>query len=192
MDNINEIAKLLGVKAEPMTFLEANEGKANADLRRGEAFENNCQSCVLVHEARLRGLDITALGWDKNNTFQIQLADDQSLAWRKEDGSRPFVSVKVKKEDLTDADLTKWIDVETKNKGRYHVAFNLDGTNKNKDSHILTVERFSDKDLLIYDPQDSTSPSFTDFTHIASVEVLRVDKLLIDKEALLSVFRIYE
>lgn len=44
-------------------FDEADNGMANIQYRAYSPFGENCQSCVVVHEARLRGLPITALGY---------------------------------------------------------------------------------------------------------------------------------
>ena len=64
--NTEAIAKDLGIKGKPkpMTFLEANEGRGNVSWGNGYEFSTNCQSVVAVHEARLRGLPVTALGYD--------------------------------------------------------------------------------------------------------------------------------
>lgn len=56
--NVQEIAKEMGITKNiaPMTFFEANNGRANVNYRKGGIYQDNCQSCVVVHEARLRGL----------------------------------------------------------------------------------------------------------------------------------------
>lgn len=65
MKNTRQIADAFGIKAsiEPMTFLEANQRRANIEWGKGDEFSNNCQAAVAVHEARLRGLNVTALGY---------------------------------------------------------------------------------------------------------------------------------
>lgn len=88
--NIREAAASFGTTATPMTFIEANEGRANIDFSRSKAFKDNCQACVLIHEARLRGLNITALGYDPTEgSWSKLLGDNPSLGFLRQDGSVP-------------------------------------------------------------------------------------------------------
>lgn len=85
--NRNELAELLGIpKEEILPFMEhqeANKRFANIDYGKNESFFNNCQSCVVAYEARRRGLDVTALGYDYNtNSPSYRLSEDCSLSFK--------------------------------------------------------------------------------------------------------------
>lgn len=54
-ENVADIANALGVEAKPMTFFEADNGSGNVDFKRDTLTADNCQTCVLVHGARLPG-----------------------------------------------------------------------------------------------------------------------------------------
>lgn len=80
--NINEIANELGIEVTPMNFDEANHGRANINWRNGEEYKNNCQCCVVIHEARLRGLNVTALGYSSDKTsIQYKLGKEFQDIW---------------------------------------------------------------------------------------------------------------
>lgn len=84
--NMQRLANALGVTCgPPMSFLEANEGRAN-HCRDDE----NCAACVAVHELRLRGLNVTALPYDhRPGSLSERLAKDTPLAWLDERGRKP-------------------------------------------------------------------------------------------------------
>lgn len=42
-------------RGKEMTFTEADSGSVNPNLEESEGFQCNCQTCVVVFEARLRG-----------------------------------------------------------------------------------------------------------------------------------------
>ena len=80
--NINEIANELGIEVTPMNFDEANHGRANINWRNGEEYKNNCQCCVVIYEARLRGLNVTALGYSSDKTsIQYKLGEKFQNIW---------------------------------------------------------------------------------------------------------------
>lgn len=82
--NTEAIAKDLGIKGKPtpMTFLEANEGRGNVSYGKGREYEENCQAVVAVHEARLRGLNVTARGYDNSiGSASYQLGERFESIW---------------------------------------------------------------------------------------------------------------
>ena len=82
--NTRKIADALGNKAppNPWLFLGENEGRANVNYGRGVAFTENCQCCVAVHEARLRGLNLTALGYQgTEGSVSKELGDCFQKIW---------------------------------------------------------------------------------------------------------------
>lgn len=47
--------------SKPMSFEEANSGKVNPNYGKKQGYDINCQTCVPVFEARLRGYNVQAL-----------------------------------------------------------------------------------------------------------------------------------
>lgn len=182
--NINEISAALNTTASPMTFDEADNGRANIKFDKRTSYIDNCQSCVVVHEARLRGLDITSLGYTANReSIQFKLGNDSSLAWiNPNTGKAPQIDICEKGNDEY---KYAWLNKRTEATGRYHIGVNF-GNDK---GHIFTAERISGR-LLLYDPQKNEFLKIEEFVELESIEVLRVDKLLINKDILLGISRL--
>lgn len=182
--NTQEIAKEMGITNEikPMTFLEADNGRANVNYRKGDIYQQNCQSCVVVHEARLRGLDITSLGYsDKKDSIQFKLGEHFEDAWINPKTGKVPSSTKIKGGDL----LSK-VEKQMKAVGRYHVGINYDKDN----GHIIAAEKLQDDKLVLYDPQNGDFISLNEFANADSLEILKVDKLLMRMEVITSISRI--
>jgi len=182
--NIKEAANKIGIHmGHTMTFMEANKGRAN--IGYGEnGYSENCQSTVVIHEARLRGLNITALPYlDDKNSFQYLLGEDFRKAWKNKDGKTPQIT---KINGRTDDEIIAKLDKQTLVPGRYHVGINLiDNT-----GHILTAERLPNGKLYYYDPQSGFFVNITEYTDIDYIEVLKVDKLLFDTDILKGISKI--
>ena len=176
--NVQEIAKEMGIikNIAPMTFFEANNGRANINYGKGGIYQENCQSCVVVHEARLRGLDITALGYSgKKDSVQFQLGEHFEDAWINPKTGKVPSSTKIKGEDL----LSK-VKKQMKAVGRYHVGINYN----EQDGHIITAERTENGKLLLYDAQSGLFWSEKEFKKAMFIEILKIDKLLINPKML--------
>lgn len=176
--NVQEIAKEMGIikNIAPMTFFEANNGRANINYGKGGIYQENCQSCVVVHEARLRGLDITALGYSgKKDSVQFQLGEHFEDAWINPKTGKVPSSTKIKGEDL----LSK-VEKQMKAVGRYHVGINYN----EQDGHIITAERTENGKLLLYDAQSGLFWSEKEFKKAMFIEILKIDKLLINPKML--------
>lgn len=181
-ENIADIAKALGVEAKPMTFFEADNGSGNVDFKRDTLTADNCQTCVLVHEARLRGLPITAKPY--TTELQIHLGDDSGYGWMnpktgKSPQVKPFTG-------RTPEELYKTLENNTQSVGRYHIGMNF----KDNSGHIITAERFKSGEIFFYDPQDDTFLNIKEFTEVVSFEVLKVDKLLLRKDVITAISRL--
>lgn len=176
--NIQEIAKEMGITKDvkPMTFLEADNGRANINYRKGVEFKENCQSCVVVHEARLRGLDITALGYSsKKDSMQYQLGEHFEMAWiNPKTGKAPNITT-ISGDNLINHAL-KQMQVP----GRYHIGVNYDKDN----GHVITAERLLNGKIILYDAQSGDFMNLNEFIGIDSLEILRVDKLLLCRNVL--------
>lgn len=168
------IAKEMGLKGnKPMTFLEANEGRANINFGKGQAFGENCQCCVAVHEARLRGLNLTAGAYSgEKESVQYQLGEKFQDIWvNGKTGKTPQVSIL---KAGTDEALYGKLDKAISSTGRYHVGVNYG----NGQGHVITAERLSSGKVVFYDAQSGEFLNIKEYTALESFEILKVDKLL--------------
>lgn len=136
---------------------------------------DNCQSCVVAHEACLRGLDVTAMEYiaEKGNVA-FEVGAHTEIAWiNPRNGRKPNL------EPQKGGDIARIIDKQTKSKGRYHI-----GVDYNQfQGHIITAERLENGDLIQYDPYNNKSRDLQEFALGAiSVEILKVDKLLFNND----------
>ena len=178
MQNTEEIAKEFGIKTppKPMTFFEADEGRANLSWGKGDEFATNCQAAVAVHEARLRGLNVTALGYDdRKGSVSYELGEHFESIWQHpKTGKTPKPTVlRGKSFD----DMFGKVETATKATGRYHIGINMPG---NK-GHVITAERLSDGRIMFYDAQNGASLKLEEYAlkSVEYFEVLKVDKLLL-------------
>lgn len=73
--------RIAGVKADnPMSFEEANSGNVNPNYNKNEGYRINCQTCVPVFEARLRGYNVQALPNIKGSMSE-KLSHQTNLIW---------------------------------------------------------------------------------------------------------------
>lgn len=172
-----EICAELGIKHKPMTLKEADSG--NPNLVRDK---ENCQSCVVVYEARRRGIDLTALkSKDIPKKIWLDLGNNSGLAFLSKDGT---LLTPNKKEGSLD-EMVEWFKNETKGIGRYHI-----GINNGDDGHIIIAERLNKKKIILYDPQRDETLSIQDFLEDSKyVECLRVDELLFNRRILKAISR---
>lgn len=180
--NIDDIAKFMGVKVRPMNFIEADEGRSNVNFSKGGVYRYNCQSCVVVHEARLRGLNITALGYeDRDGTLSFELGEHFEQAWiNSKTGKIPQLTKIAAK---TEKDLFAKLEKQSTPIGRYHIGINYkDGT-----GHVITDERLHSGDIIFYDAQSGEFVNIKEFVCIDYIELLKIDKLLINKEILMGI-----
>lgn len=181
--NTKEIANSLGIThAKPMTFLEANEGRSNVNYSKGLEYKENCQCCVVTHEARLRGLNITSVGYSYNRaSMSWKLGEHFEMAWiNPKTNNIPVVQVvKGNNDNATLLALEKQMQAV----GRYHVGVNF----KNGSGHIITAERLKNGNLIYYDAQNGEFLNIKDYAALDYLEVLKVDKLLINKNVLMEI-----
>lgn len=147
-----EPIELAGVKrGKPMTFEEANGKKVNPKNDTGVGYRNNCQSCVVTFEARLRGYDVETLPHTEGSTLS-KLAKSPRLAWYKKGTKEEVDYIINNREEAYTAKLYKEYLKETiKDDGRYTMQFAWKG--KGRNGHIVTVYK-KNGELRFYDPQD--------------------------------------
>ncbi len=144
--------------------------------------DENCQSCVLVYEARRRGINITALPYMGKGTIAYKLGEDIALAFRNEKGKNVHATKIKGNEAKIKADLKKKLSEI----GRYHIGVNYN----NGWGHVVVAERIDNKTIIIYDPQKSEYMSVASLTaEVSYLDFLRVDNLLIDYKTLKGVSR---
>lgn len=191
-ENNKNISKNVGIKqGKPMSFEEANQGRGNPKFRTNKLYGINCQTCVVVHELRLRGFDLGAK--PKASSIQEAMAKDCTYAWIDPlTGQQPeFIRItsapdngntKVRKSQKSKSNLRKNILEATKETGRYNFSY---GWVSGKDSagHIITAERHADGNLTFYDPQNGKNVPMVELLDEVSPKYLcrliRVDNLLI-------------
>lgn len=176
--NTATIAQDFGIKTppRPMPFLDANEGRANASWGKGDEFSSNCQAAVAVHEARLRGLNVTALGYDgRRGSATYELGEHFEAIWQNPKTGKTPTPTTIQA-DTFDTMLGK-IEAQTKAAGRYHIGINM---SENR-GHVITAERLTDGRIFFYDAQDGAFLKLEEYAvrDVEYFEVLKVDKLLL-------------
>lgn len=144
--------------------------------------DENCQSCVLVYEARRRGINITALPYAGKGTISHKLGDDIALAFRDENGNAIQAKVINGNETKITADLKK----ELNKIGRYHIGINR----QNGYGHVIIAERINNDTIIYYDPQTGQYMHFAAITaNCKYIDFVKVDDLLIDFQILKKISR---
>ncbi len=67
-------------RGKPMSYEQADNGRVNPHMNE-EGGLDNCQTCALVFEARLRGYDIVAKTFDNSNRYIVKLSHDMRRAF---------------------------------------------------------------------------------------------------------------
>lgn len=178
MIDAKEICQELAIEHKPMTLAEADNGLPNIS---GD--NNNCQSCVVVYEARRRGINLTALKFKEiRNDIALNLGYNSGIAFVDSKGNAP----KVHEIRGTDEEMARQLKKAMENKGRYHI-----GNNRGNDGHIIVAEKLDDKTLILYDPQTNGTYTIEDFVKKSDyIEYLRVDKLKFNRKILLEISRV--
>lgn len=168
-------------RGEPMTFDEADNGRANPNFSTifDDEFRQNCQSSVVAHEARMRGYNVYAKGFDPDNVLMSNLAYFSEKAWiDPKTGKAPKMTEYKGKSER----CGNWLDSTVKQGERYSVVY----THTNGKRHIITASRDNRGVIRLYDPQrnsktlgiDSINAKFGDAKRqIRDIKILRVDNL---------------
>ena len=187
-DNITAIASAMGIKTppKPMPFLEANEGRGNVDFSKGNQFTENCQIAVAVHEARLRGLNVTSLGYDADkNSISYRLGERYQDIWEHPKTHKTPTPTTLNNTSF-DTMLSN-LETATKAVGRYHI-----GINMKYGGHVITAERLADGRMMYYDAQSGTFLKIEEYAarDVEYFEVIKVDKLLLRRDLFKSVAKV--
>lgn len=175
-------------KGREMTFTEADSGNVNSNFDECEGFQCNCQTCVVVFEARLRGWNIEAMPF-KDDSNADELSINTNLAWIDSAGNHPEYIYDTTANSVDS--VYKFIDETVKPGERY----TLEGMWKGlfNCGHIISVFREKTGNLVFYDPQvnkiynersfkeDILSNMQKGITPDSNIKLLRIDNLAIDK-----------
>ncbi len=159
-----------------MTFDDADHGRANP---LGD--KDNCAVCVLVHELRLRGYDITALPYNADDESFTSLSGNTRSIWLTKKGKMPDFTSKI---GGSEREIESKIEKATQSIGsRYHLGWD----NKTGEGHVITAVR-TKMGLLMYDPQKNEYYALAEIIQEmkpgSKLELLRVDRLLVRPELL--------
>lgn len=161
-----------------MSFAQADNGNTNPNYRPHSIYSKNCQSCVPVFEARLRGYDVEAK--PKNHAVARELSLDTALAWIDPATGKKPVLKQIK------GDYAMGLESTVNSGERYALQYN-----HRRGGHIVTAFRDERSILRIYDPQTDNmvvgsrdiSKYFND-RGAHKVETYRIDNLDFNEDAL--------
>ncbi len=134
---------------EPMSFEDADSGHVNPNYGASKGYSVNCQSCVVVFEARQRGYNVNVLPCTPGSTLEM-LSHDPRQAWIDPQTGQP-------PEYISDTSLRtpeEYLDFVSKvvePGGRYTIQFAWDG--RNNGGHIVNIDRNENGLLRIKDNQ---------------------------------------
>ncbi len=143
-------------KSMDMTFDDADGGRVNPNYKNGgkSNYEENCQSCVVAFEARLRGYNVEA---SKTTKLTNSLSWDAKKAWiNPETGGVPNDIVpqdfdRIKGKPYNSEKYIDFLNTQIKEGNRYNMSF-LWKSKRGRVGHVITM--YKDKEgIKIYDPQ---------------------------------------
>lgn len=149
-DTNKELDTIAGVKkGKPMTFEEADEMRANPLLYTDPDYQINCQTCVVAHEARLRGFDVSATPSTPGSVNRT-LAKETHLAWRDRKTGETLDYIYEYK-TYTPKQYKKYLESVIEQDARYTMQFTWKG--QGYSGHIISVDRLPDGQIRLFDPQ---------------------------------------
>lgn len=142
--------RIHGIKpGEKMSFSQADSGHVNPKYGTDTGYSINCQSCVVVFEARLRGYDVSVLPNTKGSVLE-KLSRRCNWAWIDPETGKP-------PEYIYDSSLRtaneylKFVQEKVVQGGRYTIQFAWKG--RENSGHIVNLDRTEDGKLRIKDNQ---------------------------------------
>ena len=136
-------------RGKPMTYTQADNGKVNPHKDEDGGMEN-CQTCALVFEARLRGYNVIAKTYSKSNDYIVRLSKDMRRAFVDPiTGERPKY-IHTPKDVISVSQYVRYMSETVKKNERY--AFDV--VWKNSDvGHVVNVDRTKEGLIRITDNQ---------------------------------------
>ena len=144
------------MRGKPMSFEEAGGNNVNPHYNDSDAeengYRNNCQSCVAVFEARMRGYDIEAKPFDEGNeTMKRFRLHPNNAFYNSKTGKEP--EIKHGNNVYDHESLRQWLNDEIKPKERHALIF----YREKQSGHILIVGKNKHGEFYYYDPQSGES-----------------------------------
>lgn len=143
-------SSIAGIKqGKKMSFAEADTGHVNPKYGLDVGYSKNCQSCVVVFEARLRGYNVSVLPLEKDSVLD-RLSRKCNWAWiDPKTGKEPeyIYDSKLKNPD----EYFKFIQDTVVLGNRYTIQFLW--KNRKNSGHIVNLDRTEDGKLRIKDNQ---------------------------------------
>lgn len=173
----------------------ANSGSNNPHWKESEAYKTNCQSCVVSYEMRRRGYDVEALPFLNPEQKKLARSGNEGLMFLDPSTGEPSVPKRFcgfplgvergTKNELTRMNLRKNFNTLTAAPGRYQFSYAY-FSNRRLFGHIVSVERFPDGRVVLYDPQISKERDLTEIIKKMNrqyvARILRVDDKMINTE----------
>lgn len=148
---LNDPETLGGAKqGNAMSRQEANGGKVNPNVDRGGGYHQNCQSCVVAYEARLRGYDVQAKPLGDDPTQRALMRNPQ-LAWEDPKTGRLASSIGGGDSITTPQKCREWMEKAVEPGARYALENVWKG--RGTTAHIISCDKDSSGNLRFYDPQ---------------------------------------
>lgn len=169
----DSIAKV--AKGEPMSFEQADNGAANPDYSKGTyGVTHNCQTCVVAHEARMRGYDVQAKSKSSANGYQKELSYHTPSAY-----IDPKTGEAPKMTSISSLATYDNLNSRIKSGERHEVEYyHLSG------GHVITATKNTNGDVTLYDPQTNKKAvgrtevtNYFDNRMAHHISSLRVDNL---------------
>ena len=136
-------------RGESMSFEEADSGHVNPKYGTDRGYSINCQTCVPVFEARLRGYPVCARG-NTPGSMSSQLAHQTNLIWIDPDtGTHPDYIYNVWAN--SPKKYLAFINSTVKQGERYSIQFGWKNTERA--GHIVNLDRTPSGQLRIKDNQ---------------------------------------
>lgn len=145
--------QVAGVKrGAPMSFEKANQLRSNPLYMQGKEYQINCQTCVVSHEARLRGYNVEAKGNTKGSLSEV-LSRNTNKAWiDPKTGTHPTYIFERK--EYTPKTYMVYLSETLEDGKRYTMEFEW---KKERAGHIVCMEKIDNGSIRLYDPQNGKS-----------------------------------
>ena len=138
-------------RGSPMTFDEADHMSVNPNYKKDWSYRENCQTCVVAYEARLRGYDVEANPM-KHGSMSYVVSLNTSLPWiDPKTGKNPeyIFDKTANNPKLFKEFLEKTIEPNQR--------YTLEFTWKKGGAHIISADRTEKEKIRLYDPQNGKS-----------------------------------
>nr|DAG43207.1 MAG TPA: Minor capsid component [Caudoviricetes sp.] len=146
----NNSKPIAGIKkGKPMFFKQANGGKVNPKYTgKRDGYSGNCQTCVAVFEARLRGYDMQAIPYTPLNPYMEALGHKPTFAYIDKKNNR--IPDMLYSDIKRPSECEEWLKDRVKQGQRFAFIFK---PMYSSNGHIIEVSKNILGQLKFYDPQ---------------------------------------